>query len=239
MFLREAARPDFTASEAAVVASVSRHVAHGLRAAMLRPAATLGRDEEGPGVIVIDGRDEIESITRPGERWLSEAQTVDVPTIGRLPSAVLAVAAQARPGATGGAPARARLQLRSGRWVLLHAAALDDAAHGRVAVIVEPAGAHELAPLLVRAYGLTAREREVVAAVLSGLSTGEIAARLWLSPHTVQDHLKAIFDKTGARSRRELMARLFYDHLEPLIAADAEPGIDGLPLAREDPSTLG
>jgi DNA-binding CsgD family transcriptional regulator len=59
----------------------------------------------------------------------------------------------------------------------------------------------EIAPLIVEAYGLTAREREVMSLLMRGFATGEIAGRLWLSPHTVQDHVKAIYEKTGVRSR--------------------------------------
>ena len=59
-------------------------------------------------------------------------------------------------------------------------------------------------------YGLTNREREVTRLVARGLSTRTIAARLYLSPWTVQDHLKAIFGKVGVRSRGELVARLYF-----------------------------
>ncbi len=56
--------------------------------------------------------------------------------------------------------------------------------------------------------GLTQREREVALLVLRGGSTQAIAAELYLSAHTVKAHLKSIFDKTGVRSRRDLVARI-------------------------------
>ena len=37
--------------------------------------------------------------------------------------------------------------------------------------------------------------------------TRELARRMRLSEHTVQDHLKSVFAKTGTRSRRDLLAR--------------------------------
>ncbi|MEV0627693.1 response regulator transcription factor [Nonomuraea wenchangensis] len=42
-----------------------------------------------------------------------------------------------------------------------------------------------------------------------GLSTAEIATDLFISPHTVRGHLKAVFGKAGISSRGELVARMF------------------------------
>jgi DNA-binding CsgD family transcriptional regulator len=43
--------------------------------------------------------------------------------------------------------------------------------------------------------------------VADGLDTAEVAARMHVSGHTVQDHLKSVFLKTGTHSRRTLLAR--------------------------------
>ncbi|MER7049451.1 response regulator transcription factor [Streptomyces jumonjinensis] len=74
--------------------------------------------------------------------------------------------------------------------------------------MAQPATPAEVIPLTLMAHRLTPREQEVALAALRGRSTREIAAELFLSPVTVQDHLKAVFDKTGVRSRRELVALL-------------------------------
>ena len=65
------------------------------------------------------------------------------------------------------------------------------------------------------AYGLTPRERDVVASILRGSSTAAIAAELVVSAHTVQQHLKSVFDKTGVRSRRDLVGKVFFAYYEP------------------------
>ena len=82
-------------------------------------------------------------------------------------------------------------------------------------MIIEVARPAEVAPLLPAAYTLTPRETEVAALVLAGRSTEAIAAALMISPHTVRQLLKAMFEKVGVRSRRELVARVFADHFAP------------------------
>ncbi len=73
---------------------------------------------------------------------------------------------------------------------------------------LEAAPAGELAPLLLKAWGLTPREREVARRVIDGLSTDDIAAALFISEHTVRDHVKAIFGKVGVSRRQDLIATL-------------------------------
>jgi DNA-binding CsgD family transcriptional regulator len=141
-----------------------------------------------------------------------------------LPSAVRSVVVGLRAVEQGTAPAsltpKVRLRVRSGHWLVLYAARLQRAErHGQIAVMFEVAQPAELAPLIMQAYDLTKREGEITQCVLLGWSTAEIATRLRISPHTVQDHLKAIFAKVGVSSRGELAQRIFIGHYQPQMAA--------------------
>ncbi|MGG0821980.1 helix-turn-helix transcriptional regulator [Paenibacillus turicensis] len=73
------------------------------------------------------------------------------------------------------------------------------------AISFQKATANDLIPLLSDAYHLSLREREVLTHILRGSSTKEISQALYISPYTVQDHLKSIFTKTKVTTRRELI----------------------------------
>lgn len=64
------------------------------------------------------------------------------------------------------------------------------------------------APPIPGTWGLSAREEEVLDLVRRGWSNREIARELSISTNTVKTHLRAIFDKTGLRSRLRLVAAL-------------------------------
>jgi DNA-binding CsgD family transcriptional regulator len=104
--------------------------------------------------------------------------------------------------------ARALVQAVDGRWITIEAAALEGEREGEVAVNLRSATANETFDLLCRVYALSRREREVVSLLVAGLDTRAISKRLFISVHTVQDHLKAVFAKIGIHSRRELLATL-------------------------------
>ncbi|WP_277210836.1 helix-turn-helix transcriptional regulator [Isoptericola croceus] len=219
---REPDRPAFAPDELRFVRTVAPMLADGARRGLLMGEA---RDPEGPGapgLVVLDDRWCVESSSPEADRWL-----LDLPdgrwAAGRLPTAVLAVAGRAAsitetPGtADRREVAVARVLTRSGTWVVLHGVPLAAQGGRRVAVIVEPARPERIAPLLMAAYQLTRREQELTRLVLTGCSTAEIAAALVISPHTVQQHLKSVFDKTGVRSRRELVSSVFLAHYEPRL----------------------
>lgn len=64
------------------------------------------------------------------------------------------------------------------------------------------------APASARLVGwdLTLREREILELVAAGLSNKDIAARLYLSVHTVRNQVQRILDKLGAHSKLEAAA---------------------------------
>ncbi|MBO3752571.1 hypothetical protein J5X84_41515 [Streptosporangiaceae bacterium NEAU-GS5] len=110
-------------------------------------------------------------------------------------------------------PARLRCRDHEGRWIVMHASCMDETdPDSQIAVVIEPAQSADIAPIIVEAYGLTPREREVLRGIARGLSTPEIAAALFLSSHTVRDYIKSVFEKTGVGSRGELTAKLFAEH---------------------------
>jgi DNA-binding CsgD family transcriptional regulator len=61
----------------------------------------------------------------------------------------------------------------------------------------------DAAPSTTPSYpaGLSAREVEVLCLVAAGLSNPQVGERLFLSPRTVEQHLRSIFNKTGVSSR--------------------------------------
>ena len=215
---REPDRPMFDEREKAFLRAAAPIWAQGARRALLMGEA---RDPEGPnspGLVILNSQFQVESTTQGVERWLDELPDGDWSS-GRLPSAVMAVAARAsRNAESNGAPAEiavSRVLSRAGNWVVLHGASLGANPERRVAVIIEPAHPARIFPLLMAAYGLTERERDITHLILQGNSTTEIAESLVVSVHTVQQHLKSIFDKTGVRSRRDLVAKVFFAHYEP------------------------
>ncbi|MFL5673015.1 MAG: LuxR C-terminal-related transcriptional regulator [Chloroflexota bacterium] len=180
------------------------------------------QEPNAPGLILLRDDDTVERLTPAARNWLNELvdSTNDVAEVPLLAMSVVHQARRAGRGQTDDV-ATIRLPKRGGGWLRLDASLLDDDADGRVAIIIGPAREPEIAPLVADAYGLSPREGEVTRLVLSGRSTQEIAGSLGVSPFTVQDHLKAIFEKVGVRSRRELVAQLFLQQCAPLLQAGA------------------
>ena len=88
------------------------------------------------------------------------------------------------------------------------------------------------------AFGLTEREQEVTRLVLKGEPSRPDRRRARRIPHTVQEHLKNIFEKTGVRSRRDLVSKVFFsDAQAPVAAFVVRPELK--PKAKPPGSVLG
>lgn len=194
----------FRADEVAFLGSLAEVLGHGVRAGLLASLAVSARVDSptGPAVMIVGDDDAVVQVNTGAERWLNELLLGGA---GAAPSGIIgSLVGAARRFARGACaqPPRARIRTASGLWLVLHATPLSPR-HGstsEVVVTIEEARPPEIVPLVVAAFGLTARERDVTALVLQGSDTKEIAAALHLSVWTVQDHLKAIFEKASVRS---------------------------------------
>jgi DNA-binding CsgD family transcriptional regulator len=231
---REPGQPEFDPDELEFLRALAPHLAEGARRGLLVGEASEPDRPDAPGLVVLDPDWSVESLTPGVERWLCELPDGDWEAQGKLPPAVLAVAGRAlRTAENRDAPgevALARVLSSEGRWIVLHGASLVADGARRAAVIIEPAHPARISPLLMSAYGLTDREQDVTRLVLRGDSTAQIAGELCVSAHTVQQHLKSVFEKTGVRSRRELVGKVFFAHYEPRIRDNERRVIKGQPI---------
>ncbi|WP_167837516.1 response regulator transcription factor [Nocardia altamirensis] len=195
----------FSDDEAAFVAGLTGVLARGIRRGLLVGVARLtDSDTDRSGVLIVDHANTVVQTTAVAEECLHGLADLGR---GSLPASILAVVAAAR--ARNSVPATARIPNADGGWTTVRAGLLSGATNNVVVTLDRP-HPKDMVPLLAAAYGLTPRERDVLARVLRGQGTATIARQLYLSAYTVQDHLKAIFAKTGVSSRGELIGRLAF-----------------------------
>jgi DNA-binding CsgD family transcriptional regulator len=190
-----------------LLASAGSSLTPALRRGFTAPAPGTADGPAAPGVIVLNPDLSVVSRTAGARAWIDAMPAAGLFAVwGILPAPVYPVATRAREG---GAAAGARALERGvdGRWVVIEAASLEGDSADKIAVTLRAATPAETFDLLCRAYALTQRERDVVAALVAGLDTRAVTERLVISRYTVQDHLKSIFQKVGVRSRRELLTR--------------------------------
>lgn len=165
-----------------------------------------------PAVLLLSADLVVQAHTSHAKHYL---QLLVPPEAGRgpVPAGAYNVAAQllARESDVDNHPPRARVHIAGTTWLTLQAARIgsEGSRDGpEIAVTIELASPADRADIFTRAHGLTERETDVVNHLLSGADTRDLASALHLSEHTVQDHFKAIFAKTGARSRRQLVGQV-------------------------------
>jgi DNA-binding CsgD family transcriptional regulator len=204
-----AAPVDFTEAERDFADDIAPLLGKAFRTAGTRARNTGDLAMVWPGMVLLGVDRRVESVTAPARTWLDDLGFDGV----ELPFGLLTAAERVRETS---ADVTALVAGVSGRWIQVHASPALGGGPGRVVIILQAASSPSIAPMISATYGLTARERELVELVLQGCHTKEIAERLFISPYTVQGHLKSIFAKTGVRSRRELVGRVFVRHDQPL-----------------------
>jgi DNA-binding CsgD family transcriptional regulator len=232
ILVREANAPDYDERDIELLERASPIFARAVRRGLIAEAcAEADTRPNAPGVIELDASGALTGASSSAGPLLVELSG-DSEEAGARSAAVQAVAAATRaaiaqPGGIG-APDLPSSAVRtpSGSWLVLHGGLLGRSDAGEIAVFIQRAHPTLVAPLLLKAFGLTAREQEVAQLVLRGATTEQAARRLSISPYTVADHIKAIFEKTDCRTRSELSAKLFYGQHMPRISGGVSVGDD-------------
>jgi DNA-binding CsgD family transcriptional regulator len=230
ILVRQAGAPEFQSHEVDVLARASALFARAVRRGLIAEACDSEPDPSGaPGVLELDASGEVLRASSSAEPLLAELSGGTAEAGMRSPS-IHAIASATRNAVATEAGARelpsAAVKTPAGSWLVLHGGLLGDLRSGEVAVFIQRAHPTLVAPLMLRAYGLTPREQEVAQLVLRGATTAQAAQRLAISPHTIGDHLKSVFEKTGARTRGELSATLFFGEHLPRIQNRVAVGDD-------------
>lgn len=217
--MRSSDEHPFTEEDVAFLDGLAPLLAAATRRSAAAAAAGRGGSPALPstGVVVLDSDLAIRASTASARAWLAQllppgspfATIAAMAPVYNVASRVFAISSTPAPISTRGddLPARARVRAATGAWAIIEADRLDPLER-TVAVTIRPAAAQDILDLRLIAYDLTARQRELVNALLDGSDTKTVSQQLVLSPHTVNDHLKAIFDKVGVRTRKELVAAL-------------------------------
>jgi len=182
------------------------------QATTFAPATAAGQLPAGPVVLLLSPALKVRAQTPQTQPYLRVLVPRDEQDQAPIPASAYNVAAQLLATETGVSdnPPLARVHLAGGRWLTLRAARMGTAqpAHQRdIAVTIEPAAPSDRVSVFARASGLTSRETELLHHLVTGAATRDITQHMFVSEHTVQDHLKSIFAKTATRNRRTLLAR--------------------------------
>jgi DNA-binding NarL/FixJ family response regulator len=215
---RHGSHGPFGTADADFLAALTAPLARALRLCQARtfikPAAA-HRYDTGPVVLTLDDGLRITSRTAASQAWL-DVLLPPGPSEQAVPASVYNVAAQLLSAEEGidDHQAVTRTHLAGGFWLTLRAARLSSqqdspapAGGGTIVVTLEEASSADRLDLFGRAFGFTARERELLSLLAIGSDTRALARQMSLSEHTIQDHLKAIFAKTGSRDRITLLSR--------------------------------
>jgi DNA-binding CsgD family transcriptional regulator len=201
---RERRAASFADGDAAFVAALIPELAAAARGAWRAGCAPGIAPVSQPGVIVVNRAGQLAASTAVARTWLDRIGPDAHSQVHALTARL-----HAGPSRVNVVPtATLRTRTRDGQWIEMHAERLSSPGRDDVAISVQAARPEATTEILMRAYGLSRREREVTRLLLRGLSAAEIAGALYITGNTVRDHLKAVYLKTGASGRGRLAMRL-------------------------------
>ena len=203
----------FSDEECAQLQRVVVLVTSALRQSLARTfaEASASLDPHGPAVLLLSRNLELLTQTPQTDAYLRSLLPTE-PGRSPVPAGAYHVAAQllAQEEGVDQHPPSAHVHLRGGLWMTFRAARIEHSSSveaASIAVSIEPTPPAERAALYARVVGLSEREAELVQHLVGGHDTRAIANRMYVSEHTVQDHLKSVFAKAGVNNRRLLTAR--------------------------------
>ncbi len=203
--LREAGGRPFDSGDARRIAEVGPSLITALRGYVTAGPVAPSVHAPPPSVLIVAADGRIGAMTPQARPWL-EAMTARQNVPGWLTESSFAALAAAARNPRGPYPRLCVPSVGSGWWTAIEAQPLGD--DGDVAVMIQRATGTLLLPSFCDWYAITARERQIVHHLQDGSAPKQIARLLDLSVHTVNEHLRAIFRKTGTCGRNELVAAI-------------------------------
>lgn len=210
---RSGSTAQFTPAEIGYLAGIVAPVTTALRRCQASTFVPASGDARRIGPVVLLLSPDLDVLRQTGETQ-EYLRALVPPAEGQapIPASAYNVAAQLLAVEQGidQNPPSARAHVSDGRWVTLRAARIGEAGalgDRDIAVTIEETSPTERADLFASAFGFSARERELLNHLMPGTDTRQIAGLMFLSEHTVQDHLKSIFAKTATHNRPTLLSR--------------------------------
>ncbi len=214
--LRESGDRPFSEEDVHLLIQIGPKLARALRLAEARASErtddqvmALPAPPSGPGLVILDEELTMRSWTPAALAWLDAL----APPGQRLMAEVMVYAVASRllalrRGVATHAGNRIRARTPAGDYVVVESAELRGADEGAIAVVIRHATIDDVLGLRCLTHGLSRRETQLVELVVAGRDTQAASRELSISPYTVQDHLKSVFEKVGVRTRGQLTARL-------------------------------
>lgn len=212
----------FTDEEIQYLGELAAEVVPGLRRSVARQFGTRREADpvSGPGagqpelpeqaVLTLDEDLAIAGRTASVDDWLQLLQPGPVPH-DQVPAEVLNVAAQlaAREARVDTHAAECRVYVGAGRWASLRANRMESGASGPtppIAVTIQACTSTARLDMFARAFGLTPRQGELLGLTATGADTAAMADAQGVTPYTIQDQFKQLFQTCGVHSRASLLA---------------------------------